>query len=97
MGHRGDLGPLGRGDLDVFDTAVLGPAGADLGLDPQRGVRATVAAVVVAADADGAMSIPAISAGAPTARNAPPSFLFIAIILSPPTSITLFRVHLNAV
>src|ERR1700742_1055726 len=61
------------------------------------GGRATVAAVVVAADADGAMSIPAISTGAPTARNAPPSFLFIAIILSPPTSITLFRVHLNAV
>src|ERR1700743_382938 len=43
------------------------------------GVRVTVAAVAAVAavaDAAGAAIIPAISAGAPTARNTPPSFLF---------------------
>src|ERR1700744_6092274 len=59
-------------------------------------VRAAVAAVVVA-DADGGMGSPASNAGAPTARNAPASFLFIPISLSPPLRMTLFCVHLNAV
>src|ERR1700744_791492 len=51
------------------------------------GVRVTVAAVAAvaavadAADAAGAAIIPAISAGAPTARNTPPSFLFIPVSL----------------